>query len=481
MQMTSPRRWTRTLTLLHHSNHRSPQSELIREVYRSVDPELIVVGPAETGKTYSILDKLLNGAAKRKLRILILRKTLKQVYQNIIPDINKILKYELGHLKCAFRCRNGHEKPEYLVHKKTQSQIVFGGVDEVDNYLGGGYDIIFVSQAEALTEAEWETLTTRNTGRAGNWVDVEGVPMMQLIADCNPSHRYHWIPKRGEVPGKARIINTTLWDNASLFYNGRITPKGEKTKERLEASLTGARRKRLLDGEWFSEEGVVYKNWDPAIHEIVMERSMFNDPSFTWHGAIDYGGESPFAFGLWAIQNTQSRVHPNRYNLFKEIVVSDVTIDQVYDRIAALLNRYEIPKLETIVADTNVPGFTKALRQKKLNVLLADKDIAAGIDSVKQVIGDNRFFSNKTLLDARDPIWTKSQGWNEEVVGYCYHSLEKQEQMPSLADKPIKKNDHSCDEVRYRIYYSEKQKQQGRWKSGSAAVGKSAKIGGGTW
>ena len=113
----------------------------------------------------------------------------------------------------------------------------------------------------------------------------------------------------------------------------------------------------------------------------------------------------------------------------KEFGMSHCTIDEVIAKADALLSRYDIPKsdIQNMFADTNVPGFNKALREADYPVVEANKDVLAGIAEVKAVIGDNRYFINKNSLEERYPKYDGPQGFKEEVLTYAYLPKAKQE------------------------------------------------------
>ena len=63
--------------------------------------------------------------------------------------------------------------------------------------------------------------------------------------------------------------------------NPSLTKAYLKNLERL----SGARYERLFKGRWVSEEGLVYDEWDPAIHMIEAE----DVPDLKWHfGSVDW-------------------------------------------------------------------------------------------------------------------------------------------------------------------------------------------------
>jgi phage terminase large subunit len=105
-------------------------------------------------------------------------------------------------------------------------------MDRPGKVLSGERDGIYVNQAEELTLEDWETLTTRTTGRGA----VTDVPM--LFGDCNPGPPSHWILNRPslDVLSSSHEDNPTLYDAA-----GQITDQGRRSMAILDA-LSGSAR-----------------------------------------------------------------------------------------------------------------------------------------------------------------------------------------------------------------------------------------------
>jgi hypothetical protein len=247
--------------------------------------EWICAGPSETGKTWATLwrlDSLLSdtpgaqAALVRKVRVSI-APTVLVTYKRVIA--------RSGSGATAY----GGNSPEWFDYPNG-ARLWIGGMDDASKILSGERDFIYVNQAEDLTQADWETLTTRNTGRGA----VTPTPM--LFGDCNPSAADHWILRRRDA-GALRLLPTTHRDNPSLYDDrGAITAQGERTMATLNA-LTGTRRLRLRDGLWVGAEGQFFTAWDEALHVC----APFAVPG-NWRiwGGFDYGYSHNSAFYVLA-------------------------------------------------------------------------------------------------------------------------------------------------------------------------------------
>jgi len=239
------------------------------------EPEFIAVGPAETGKTLAACWKIhllaikyagCNGA--------IIRKTQKSLYGSVLQTFERVI-------KDSPVTPYGGEKPEKYMYPNG-STVWVGGMDNADKVLSSERDFIYVNQVEELLENDWELLVTRTTGRGAV------MPYTMLFGDCNPSGSKHWIRERNNL-GKLRLIQTNHRDNPSLYdANGNLTMQGERTIARL-SSLSGVRRKRLLEGVWATAEGAVYDSFDSSIHVQVRTHTEYK---FFWL-AMDEGYTNP--------------------------------------------------------------------------------------------------------------------------------------------------------------------------------------------
>lgn len=376
----------------------------------------------------------------------------------------RIFKYPLGdsnhrHPLNPFVLSGGVDRPKRM-RFDNGSSIRFIGLNDPRHRRGMECSIFVLNEGTTEDTSEvWGAMGGTTAGGRGATWKVEGQPYNQLITDCNPDSPYHWIYKhfRGENPtdpdNGIYQFDNRLWlgythqDNPALVDDfGALNRQGQQTIEDLLAFYPpGFEQQRMIWGEWVAAKGMVYSMWKPEIHEVPMQMGDFSSGS-RWIAGIDYGGTSPFAFTLINFENST-------YRTFKEFGMSDVTIDEVIAKIDGTLNDIGLPKtrLSKIFPDTNVPGFTKALRQAGYPIQESDKDIEPGVDFLKQKIKNNQFFVNTNSLDDRDQNYSGPQGWKEEVLGYKYLPEEEQEKAakPNL---PVPVKNHWMDAHRYPVY-----------------------------
>lgn len=229
----------------------------VRDAMLCHDPEVVLSGPADTGKTIGMLYKIHFCALKYPgASIVIVRKVLSDVYSTVLETYLKKVLVD-GDPVQAY----GGNKPQWFDYANG-SRVWVAGLDKPGKILSGEYDMIYVNQVESLALADWEILCTRTTGRAGH------MPYAQAISDCNPSHNLHWILSR-KNEGKLTFFEAVHQDNPQLWDHDKQewTTDGKKRLERLR-NLTGSRYQRLYLGLWAPPEGAIYDVFDEARHKV---------------------------------------------------------------------------------------------------------------------------------------------------------------------------------------------------------------------
>jgi len=248
-------------------------------------PEWICAGPAETGKTFACLyrlDQLLRTTPKAQAAL------IRKVRSTIGPTVLVTYQRVLAMSGSGARPYGGNNPLWY--DYPNGARLWIGGIDDPGKVLSSERDFIYVNQAEELGQADWETLSTRATGRGA----VTATPM--LFGDCNPGPADHWILRRKEA-GSLRLLESHHADNPSLYDDaGNLTDQGVRSMAALDR-LTGIRRMRLRNGLWVGAEGEYYTQLDPDRHILPM-------PMYAGWGvwaALDYGFSHPLSFGVFVV------------------------------------------------------------------------------------------------------------------------------------------------------------------------------------
>jgi hypothetical protein len=269
-----------------------------KELWSNHDLEVIIEGPSETGKTLAALQKLDAIAWKYpKAQIAIVRKTYRSMPGSVLQTYFLKVLHQLPGMKIiqnrelpgpSYRSGiYGGTRPEMYVYPNG-SQVWIAGMDNPDKVLSSERDLIYVNQCEELNKADWEILTTRVTGRAGN------IPHPQLIGDCNPSAPTHWILSR-ERARSLTLLHSKHKDNPQLWNEAeqKWTPQGARTLSILN-KLTGNRRARLLEGLWVIPEGAIYEQFDEGTNRI----ASFVPPNH-WPRVVGIDPMGAYVAALW--------------------------------------------------------------------------------------------------------------------------------------------------------------------------------------
>jgi PBSX family phage terminase large subunit len=385
----------------------------VRDFFYAQDPEVIAEGAAETGKTLAACWRLHLKALKYpKSQWSIVRKTQKSVYGSVLQTWDRVI---AGSPVQAF----GGEKPEKYIYANG-SQVWVGGMDNADKVLSSERDGVYVNQAEELRLDDWEKIITRTTGR--NAV----VPYPQTFGDCNPAGSKHWIRARAQT-GVLRLVHTTHRDNPTLYsLDGTLTAQGKRTLSRLE-TLTGVRRKRLLEGIWATAEGAVYDTFDASLH--ICERP--EGEMKHWYLAIDEGYTNPAVILLVGADSD------DRWHVFTEYYERGKLESDVVTEAKRI---YTGKPIGTVAVDESAAGLIAALRNSGVAAMAAKGRVLDGIQHIQdrlKVQGDGR------------PRLTVSASCVNTINEFESYVWKQNKQSGNVKDEPLKENDHAMDALRY--------------------------------
>lgn len=390
------------------------------------DSEMLLSGPAGTGKSRACLEKLHLCALKYPgMRGLMVRKTRASLTESAMITMDRKVLHELDRVD---------------FHTTTQeyrypggSVIVVGGLDKATKVMSSEYDLVYVQEATELTEHDWESLTTR----LRNGV----MPYQQIMGDCNPDAPTHWLKQRCDS-GRTVMLesrhedNPVLWDRRAQGW----TEAGSAYIAKLDA-LTGVRLLRLRKGVWAATEGMVYDGWDRAVHLI----DRFDVPvEWTRYWVVDFGYVNAFVWQEWA-EDPDGRLYRIREIYRTQRLVED----HAKDIKAATAGS---PRPRAVICDHDAEDRATLERHLGIKTIPATKNVSAGIQAVAsrlkvQPDGKPRLFLLRDSLVYRDPELAEAKRptcTEEEIDGYVWNDKR-------LKDEPVKEGDHGMDTTRYLI------------------------------
>jgi len=423
-----------------HAHAYTPRGAALA-AFQCRDPELLLSGPAGTGKSRALLEKLnavmlanpgARGLIVRKVRDTLSSTGLVTWREHVVPE-------QLAAGVLEFYGGSASEPPQYRY--SNGSRVMIGGMDKPTKVMSSEYDTIYVQEAIELTTTDWENLTTRL--RNGK------VSFQQLMADTNPDAPTHWLKARCDR-GATTLIDTRHEDNPVLFGDdGTPTAKGIDYLSKLDA-LTGVRYERLRGGKWVAAEGIVYDGYDPTIHHRPIADP---PPEWTRYLSIDFGFTNPFVCQWWA-EDPDGRLY-----LYRELYATGGLVEDHAATIAEAGRRDPTP--HAVICDHDAEDRATLERHLGLATTPAHKSVSDGIQAVQarlrvQDDGKPRLYLNPAALIARDPKLEAAKlpcSTVEEIPGYIWDRPREgtvaAERGPKEA--PVKRNDHGCDALRYLV------------------------------
>lgn len=408
-------------------------------------PEILISGPAGTGKSRAVLEKLHFIARHYPgSRCLIVRKTRESLTESAL------LTYEDHVLGPNHPLTYGPQRASRKSYSYPNgSEIVVGGLksygrDQTAKIMSTEYDLIYVQEAIELTEAEWEDLTTRL--RNGK------VDFQQIIADTNPSYPTHWLKQRADR-GDTLLIESRHTDNPKLWdlQAGHWTRVGADYIAKLD-SLTGHRKERLRYGRWVQAEGVVYPEWDRAVHlvdslppEILKDLGWVEAEekakALRKYRSIDFGYTNPFSC-LWGALDGDGRLY-----IYRQIYHTQRTVRRHSQDIK---KHSQGERYRASVADHDAED-RATLAENGIRTKAARKAVSVGLERVRErlkIAGDGRprlYILKDSLIERDESLVEAGQPWElgQEFDSYIWADKK--------GDQPVKESDHGQDALRYMI------------------------------
>lgn len=289
----------------------------------------------------------------------------------------------------------------------------------------GGVDIAWMEEANRFTEDDYQELLGRMRGHAANW--------QQVILTTNPDAPTHWIKQRLIDGGEAAVYYSAATDN-------RHNPA---TYLATLGRLTGVAKARLVEGQWVQAEGVVYEEYDDAVHYI----EPFPIPQ-EWRRirSIDFGYTNPFVCQWWAIDPDE------RMYLYRELYMTGRTVADHAQRIKQLSAG---ETYAATICDHDAED-RATLMQNGIPNAPADKRLSVGIEHVKErlkIAGDGKpriFFVRGALVERDESLVAAKRPCStvQEITGYVW---PKGIDGKAIKETPVDLDNHGMDAMRYAV------------------------------
>jgi len=347
-------------------------------------------GGTRSGKTFNILLFIIFHYCQTHTSktITICRKTFPAVRSSVMRDFINILKQ--------------HNIYNEINHNKSNSEynlnnnlIEFISVDQPQKIRGRKREFLFINEANELDYEDWQQLIFRTTEK--------------IVLDYNPSDEYHWIYDKVLNRDDVEFYRTTYLDNK--FLDDSIITEIERLKETDEQywQIYGLGQKGISKATIFNYYEVSHIPQDAELVSYGADAGYTNDPS------------------------TLVSVYKKDHNLYikEHLYRTMMTTRDISDVL-----KQTISNRSPIYFDAAEPRLIDELRRMGHNIQpsLKGKDsINAGIDLLKRFKIHITSDSNNAIQEFRN------YKWQEDRTG-------------KLTNKPIDKNNHIIDAVRYATY-----------------------------
>lgn len=368
---------------------------------------LICDGAIRSGKTAFMMLSFVDDAMRRynNQRFGICGKTVDSTVKNLIqPYIG------LSYAKDKYRIQWRRTDKMLVVSDGRHENVfeVFGGKDESSFALIQGRTLAGVLLDEVVLQPR--SFVEQACARCS----VDG---SKLWFNCNPASPQHWFYTEWvKQPEKHNAIRLHFYleDNPSL---------SQRIIERYKSMYSGVFYDRYILGEWCVAEGLVYPMYANTVPT--------EDRAYSRYViSMDYGIMNATAMGLWGLHNGVWYMVREYYHSGRE-TSQQKTDGEYYEELERLAGDAPV---DCVIVDPSAASFIELVRRKKrFKVRKAVNDVVEGISKTASALQNGRIFVNDCCKRTIEEFGTYR--WDTD----------------SNADRPIKENDHSMDQVRYLV------------------------------
>lgn len=388
----------------------SPRQEQVRDAILGDDSVVVVVGPVQSGKTFSAVMSFHLWAARsfRNQDFIFGAKSQKQLSGSIV-------KYSQQYSEIA--AGDWRRSSDYYTMRSN-----LGGVNRFYPLLGGTKGTEERARSFSAQGALLDEATLLDSDFVNTVEDRLSRRGAKMVLVCNPAGPLHPIKTNYVDDEDVTHIGFSLADNPSLD-EGYIA--------RLNKRYSGAQFQRMVLGEWAQTEGLVY----PHIGESVSEPPRDATP-MVWTMGIDFAhSSSTHVVAVARLSNGQTWVMDEW-----EHTGSEKGVLSVPEQAQRIIRWAGDRNFRWAAVDPSAPEFKAELRRRApFKVVNADTDLADGIQYVRNQTENGQLWISrrcrKLISQMHNYSWDERAG----LLGL---------------DKPIKQNDHGPDALRYAVWTS---------------------------
>jgi PBSX family phage terminase large subunit len=361
--------------------------------------QTIFVSGRGVGKSLVTLITAINEAKKPNNEVLLVRKTYDELRTKLLPQL---FEHPIQHplntipmplLQEGVNCT--WNQSDRSIRLNNGGIIRYCSMDDKLKIRGFTVGSVFIDELVEFTELEYLELLQILRSPYGN---------RQIYACTNPSNQSSWIFKRFV---KNRNDDTTEYISASSTEN---TTLAQDYLQGIRDTHTEEQCLQMIEGQWLSNEGCIYKEFNREVHIKKQELNHYKD----FYIGMDYGFTDPNAF-LLAGKNG-SQIH-----IFEERCKSGMLHDDIIEYLESL-NVYNAP----VICDPSAAGIIALIESKGITCYKAKNEREAGINSVKNLLNKNKLTidpSCKNLIESIESYKMDDKGKPEHKMSHMVDSL----------------------------------------------------------
>lgn len=372
-------------------------------------------GSVRSGKTVCTLWRFMEAVDKcPDDKIYIVGHTFDSAYRNVIRLLLNSDEMLLYRPFCTWSGKK--------LHYKDKTIMVLGAKDEgaVGNFQGDTYSLVYCDEMTLYPESIIQMINSRLSK-----------PHSMGFAAMNPSHPKHiikqWIDAGEEGDSLYYSLHFTVEDNPFL---------PENYIKMLRQSSSGIFYKRNYLGLWCLAEGAIFDFFD---RDIYVKKKAPRAAEYYIAG-IDVGTTNAFACLLIGVNSGVSTQMgkclwvEKEYYWSSKVKGRQKTNSEYADDVQAFLDPYGV---RHIYVDPSAAAFKVDLQRRGLHVIDANNDVENGIQYVTSEMRKGNLF---VLEECKNTI--------REIEGYVWDQKSSERGY----DEPLKKDDHTCDAMRYAVF-----------------------------
>lgn len=371
-------------------------------------------GPVSSGKTVGTLFRFLQAATEcPDSQIYMFGFSSSTIYENCIRLILESPQFLLFRPFCTWKPGKSELKFQ------DKSITVIGAKDEgsIGRIQGKTISIAYCDEMTLYPDNVIDMILTRLR-----------LPHSIGFASMNPKHPTHKLKKLIDL---AEAGDSKYYSLQFMIDDNPFLPNDYK--ETLANSLSGLFYKRNYLGMWCLAEGAIFDFWDRDIYVVRNPPAAAN----YWIAGIDFGMSNPTSCILVGVstgkenQTGKQLWVEDEYYWDQKIKGRQKLVGELAEDISLFLEPYAV---KSVYIDPSAVALKMELARRGIHTVDANNDVETGIQIMTSMVRDG------TCL-----VLDKCKNLMREVEGYSWDTkaAERGE------DKPIKKDDHGIDALRY--------------------------------